>query len=182
MSLSIPALITANEARWQKCQITPARLREVLRYEPHTGKFFWIKRTSNRIRLGAEAGNPTACGHIEIGIDGQSYLAHRLAWLYMMEVWPSAQIDHEDTVGTNNKWDNLREATHGQNVQNTGPRKNNKCGFKGVSYVAKLSKWQARIMADRVLHLLGYFDTPQAASAAYEAAARRLHGEFARVA
>lgn len=29
MSLSIPQLIAANEARWQKCQITPARIAEV---------------------------------------------------------------------------------------------------------------------------------------------------------
>jgi hypothetical protein len=159
--------------------LTHQCLLEALSYDPETGKFHWLKRTSKRVRIGQEAGSNRPDGYLEIGIYGQSYLAHRLAWFYMTNDWPTAQIDHQDTVKLNNKWSNLRLASHGQNVQNSGPRKNNKCGFKGVS--PSKHRWQARIMAEKRLYIIGYYATPEEASAAYEAKAAELHGEFARV-
>lgn len=195
---NIPAIIAKNGALWKKASILPnrrtaesrerakqrsaltvGRLKELLRSEPETGKFFWLTKTSNRINIGDEAGAQTG-DYIEIGVEGRRYLAHRLAWFYMTGVMPVRQIDHRDTCKANNKWGNLREATHGQNVQNTGARRNNKCGLKGVSFSQSAQKWHARIMHERTLYLLGYFDTPEAAHAAYTAAAARLHGEFAR--
>lgn len=162
--------------------LTHERLLTVLHYNPVSGKFTWLARISIRIMIGAEAGSLTPDGYIEIGVDGISYLAHRLAWFYMTGDWPVGQVDHRDTVRSNTAWENLREATHGQNVQNSGPRKNNKCGFKGVSFIKKIGLWHARIMHERKLYLLGYFDSPEEAHGAYAAKAKALHGEFARVA
>ena len=162
--------------------LTHERLLDVLSYDPESGKFFWRKRISIRVKsIGSEAGNLTH-GYIEIGIDGHSYRAHLLAWFYMKKEWPTYQVDHQDTDRKNNRWSNLREATHGQNVQNSGPRKNNKSGFKGVSFSKAMNRWQARIMSERKLHILGFFDTPQDAHAAYATKAKELHGEFASVA
>lgn len=180
------ALKAANAARWpkltKKTDLKHQDLLEVLFYCPETGKFTWRKRVSIRIVVGSEAGSVTADGYIEIGLFGQRFQAHRLAWFYMTGEWPKGQIDHKNTNASDTRWDNLREASHGQNVQNSGVRNNNTSGFKGVSFVKDIGKWHARIMADRKLHLLGYFDTSEEAHEAYAAKAAQLHGEFARAA
>lgn len=166
----------------KKADLDHEDLLRVLRYDPETGKFTWLQRVSIRILVGAEAGSQLKSGYIEIGVFGRNFQAHRLAWFYMKGEWPEGQVDHKNTDRSNNRWENLREATHGQNVQNSGPRKNNKSGYKGVSFAKDVRKWQARIMCDRRLHLLGYFATSEDAHSAYAAKAVELHGEFARVA
>jgi len=162
-----------------KNDLTADQLREVLDYSPDTGVFRWKKRISIRIEVGQEAGSRGE-GRIEIGVYGHNYLAHRLAWLWMTGEWPSKQVDHKDVDGLNNRWANLRLATHSENVRNSGRRRNNTSGYKGVSFAPKERKWHARIMANRELHLLGYFDRKEDAAAAYAEAAKRLHGEFSR--
>jgi len=173
--------LARQKAPFREADLTHARLLEVLRYEPETGLFFWKIRTSKCIKVGDIAGSPIN-GYVEIGIDNCSYLAHRLAWFYVKGEWPELKIDHKDTKKSNNKWDNLREATHGQNVNNCGVRKNNTSGFKGVSFVKKKRKWHSRIMHEGTLYLLGYFDTPEDARRAYVKKCHELHGEFARAA
>ncbi|MCA8339501.1 AP2 domain-containing protein [Burkholderia multivorans] len=49
----------------------------------------------------------------------------------------------------------------------------------GVSSHPNTSRWVARIQHGGKQHYLGMFDTPELAHAAYVAAAKRLHGEFA---
>ena len=87
-------------------------------------------------------------------------------------------IDHRDGDRANNRWDNLRCATRSENNANRALQRNNCSGFKGVSL--KSGKWRARIRKHGRLFALGVFQTPQAAHAAYVAAARRLFAEFAR--
>jgi hypothetical protein len=78
--------------------------------------------------------------------------------------------------------ENLRPATKSQNAANRGKTCNNTSGFKGVWWRRRYRKWQATIGVNGKRFYLGMFDTPEAAHAAYAAAAQRLHGEFARVA
>jgi len=181
---SIVSLKAANEQRLSAKEraLSHARLLEVLGYDPETGLFFWKKRISIRITVGAIAGSDTGKGYIEIGIDGHNYFAHRLAWFYEKGEWPKGQVDHKDTIRTNNRIKNLRDATHGQNVNNSGVRANNTSGYKGVSFAKNLKKWHSRIMSEGQLYLLGYFDTPEEAYEAYCRKAKELHGEFARIA
>jgi hypothetical protein len=163
--------------------LTHERLLSVLHYDPDTGRFTWLASLAHRVKVGDEAGSNHGSGYFEIGIDNVRYLAHRLAWFYMSGEWPSAQIDHRDLDRSNTRWNNLRLATHGQNVHNSGPRKHNSHGFKGVTfYPSKKTKWHARIMFQRKLYLLGFFNTPEEAHAAYAKKAAELHGEFARTA
>lgn len=87
-------------------------------------------------------------------------------------------VDHIDQNPLNNRRHNLRIATQSQNGQNRGKSKQNTSGYKGVSWSGVMKKWHARIMVNGQLHLLGYFDTPEAASQAYQDAAHKYHGEF----
>jgi hypothetical protein len=90
-------------------------------------------------------------------------------------------VDHIDGDRLNNRRENLRLCGNAENLRNRKTPKNNKTGYKGVSRDARRNKYQAIIKAENKKHYLGSFDTPEKAALAYNAAAIRLHGEFARL-
>ena len=92
----------------------------------------------------------------------------------------SVKVDHRDKDGLNNRRGNLRACSNAENGHNRGAQQNNKIGLKGVCEHA--GAWRAHIASNGVRKYLGRFATPEAAHAAYCAAAAKLHGEFARVA
>lgn len=106
----------------------------------------------------------------------KTILMHRV----LLGLKSNQKVDHEDGNGLNNQRYNLRVATTSQNGMNRGKQRNNKSGFKGVTYFARTGKWVAHIRVDRKSQNLGYFFTPEEAHAAYCAAALELHGDFAR--
>lgn len=57
----------------------------------------------------------------------------------------------------------------------------NKSGFVGVSFATHMNRWMAGITHKRVHRFLGYYDTPEEAARAYDAAARELRGDFAQL-
>lgn len=91
---------------------------------------------------------------------------------------PKLQIDHINGVKADNRPENLREATDAENKCNRGKYANNVSGFRGVTWHAHNKKWCARVRAQNKVHLVGYFDTPEAASEAYTRAAKALHQSF----
>ena len=76
---------------------------------------------------------------------------------------------------------NLRIATAGQNSMNSNRHRDNRSGFKGVSFHKGSGKWQARIRKHGTQIFLGAYETPETAYAAYCDAANIHHGEFARL-
>ena len=89
------------------------------------------------------------------------------------------QIDHKDGNRLNNQRGNLRAATFIENGQNHGKNKNNTSGYKGVSWDKQKEKWSARIGVNKKYVFLGCYDTKEAASFAYQLAAKKYHGEYA---
>lgn len=91
------------------------------------------------------------------------------------------KTDHIDGDKLNNVRGNLRNATPSQNKANAGPYKNNKSGFKGVSWSRLNKKWVAQIkVAGRRIHL-GYHRDIKAAVRAYNTAAVKFFGQFAKL-
>lgn len=113
-------------------------------------------------------------------ISGKEYLEHRLAWFYMTGVWP-AQVDHKNTVKSDNRFTNLRGATTSQNNRNRVKPRRNKSGQKGVTERKRSGNWEANITVQGKDIYLGKFPTLEKAADAYNAAALKYHGEFARL-
>ena len=163
----------------KKSELTQERLKELLSYDPETGVFRWrIPRQGTQV--GAIAGH---LGRVywRFMIEYRIYNAHRLAWLYAHGRWPAAEIDHINGVPSDNRLCNLREATREENGRNYKTPTTNTSGFKGVSYHRMARKWHSRIRSKGVLISLGYFDSAEAASAAYEKKAEEIFGEFRRI-
>jgi hypothetical protein len=97
--------------------------------------------------------------------------------------WPYGELDHINGEKADNRFANLREATHSQNCHNIRRRpKTNTTGFKGVTYFARCRTFRAKIHVDGRYLSLGYFATAEEAHAAYCAAATEHFGEFASIA
>lgn len=102
-----------------------------------------------------------------------------MIWLVHFGEWPSDQIDHANGDGADNRIANLRLATATLNQANKGLQKNNTTGFKGVRRKND-GRYFSVIKKQGKVHYLGLFTEPALAHAAYEAAASRLFGKFAR--
>jgi len=95
-------------------------------------------------------------------------------------------IDHINGDGLDNRRANLRVCSVAQNRRNARKtRSATTSRFKGVWYERPSSEhggkpWRARIVFERRNIRLGRFDTEVAAARAYDEAAQRLHGEFAK--
>lgn len=158
--------------------LTQSRLKELLHYDAATGVFTRISSNSNRYKSGGIAGWLSNHGYITIVVDGKRYQAHRLAFLYMTGCFPMNFVDHINTIKNDNRFSNLREATRSENQRNCGARSHNKSGLKGVYFFEERNKWVAYINLSGKKKHLGVFDSPDHASAAYQAAAKQHHGEF----
>ncbi len=92
------------------------------------------------------------------------------------------QVDHINGNSLDYRRQNLRPSTQAQNARNVAkPKHARSSRFKGVWHDRRTGKWQAYITADRRRYHLGVFGHEEDAARAYNDAARRLHGAFARL-
>lgn len=90
-------------------------------------------------------------------------------------------LDHKNRDKLDNRRSNLRFCTLSENKANSVIPKNSTTGFKGVTFHAKLGKFQAQIMKNGKTFYLGLFNDAEEAASAYKSRARELFGEFSRV-
>lgn len=138
-------------------KLTQKRLMEVLRYDPATGVFKWMESGSGR-RADLVAGYESPDGYTQIMVDGKNYFAHRLVWFLYHGYFPEHDLDHIDRDKSNNRLDNLREASRQCNVRNTGNRSTNTSGVKGVYWDKRDNKWYAQICISGKNKHLGLYE------------------------
>lgn len=158
--------------------MTQGELKRQLHYDPETGLFTWLVSPARGVKVGDFAGRLTSKGYVQISISRKLYLAHRLAFLYMGGTLPLEYVDHINSLKSDNRWLNLRNATRSENMKNRGKYSSNKSGFKGVSFCKSRGKYVATCcMAGKNIHL-GRYATAELASEAYQAFASQHHGEY----
>lgn len=133
----------------KEIKLTPEMVLSVVDYNPSSGDFHWRWRqgrerttlTWNSRFAFKKCSSINSDGYLMIMINGKAYPAHRLAWLIVYGTMPDGFIDHINRVRTDNRISNLRLVTHSENMQNRKIQKNNKSGYRGVSWDAKYGKW-----------------------------------------
>lgn len=155
--------------------------RELLDYDPENGTFTWLPRkrewfSSDRSWKSWNGKHPgKRAGYVrtdarwgyqyrEVRLMWANYKEHRLAWLWMTGEWPTDEIDHKNQDATDNRWKNLREATHQDNMRNLSLAKNNTSGYVGVSWSRRENKWVAYARISGKRKYLGVYDDAKEAA------------------
>lgn len=166
-------------------ELTAALLRKTLSYDAMTGAFTWLatpKSTGGSRKVGGHAGSRNkVIGYIYIGINRRTYLAHRLAWLYVHGCWPEFGIDHINGDRADNRISNLRDVPQRINSQNLRVAKvsNESSGLLGVSKDKRPRRakrpYSAYITLNSQRTFIGAFSSAEEAHEAYLAAKRQHH-------
>ena len=108
----------------------------------------------------------------------RTILMHRV----ILDAPPGMQVDHVNGDGLDNRRSNLRLCSASENSHNARKRRGvTSSQFKGVTWRKDSQKWRARIRSNHRLILIGQFDTEEAAALAWNEAAIKYHGAFARL-
>jgi hypothetical protein len=156
-------------------------IKDRIEYNPETGILSWKPGAGRKYyRGGPIAGNADKDGYIKVCVLQKHYRAHRLAWFLHYGQWPEGEIDHINGDVKDNSIKNLRIASRSQNAANGRRPKTNTSGFKGVTRVTSGSQylWRAQIGINGKMKVLGWFSTPEEASACYQVAAKEAFGDF----
>lgn len=162
-------------------------MRELVKYEPDTGKCYWKVREPkwfpdrvaissdsackswNKNFSGKEIKSVNQFGYIAFQILGNDYKLHRFIWEYVTGGKPDS-IDHINGDKLDNRICNLRNVTFSEQMRNMPLRFNNKSGKSGVSWDKPLGKWKVGISVNNKNIYLGYYHNLQEAIAVREKA------------
>jgi hypothetical protein len=130
----------------------------------------WRWYVWERQRPGQRPQGPYAIGHIWRDNRRITIQMHRLLLSY-------SKVDHKDHDGLNNRRDNLRDGSAGNDYNQRS--RGGSSSYKGVSWHKQASRWRATITMAGVSTHLGLFDDEIEAAQTYDRAAAELFGEYA---
>lgn len=90
-------------------------------------------------------------------------------------------VDHINGDGLDNRRENLRICTKGQNQRNQRKQIGTSSRFKGVSFDKSRGSWTAYISINGKRKVLGRFGQEEVAAREYDAAAKKHYGDFAKL-
>lgn len=151
-------------------------LRSLFDYDPKTGVITRKITVSYNSKAGDVVGFDDGKGYLRVCISGRPYLCHRVAWAIAHGEWPALAIDHRNGIRSDNRIDNLRQATHVENGQNQRKaQRGSKSGLLGAYIEPRTGRYYSQIKVDGRIRKLGSFASAIDAHMAYVAAKQRLH-------
>ena len=166
----------------RKNLLTIGMLHKLLICDPVAGRLWWRKRpvemfksvgaakSWNKRYAGKEALTAkTSKGYKHGGILGATHLAHRVIWAMETGEWP-LELDHDNRIKSDNKFINLKETSHLDNMKNLSIRSDNTSGYTGVTWNKASNKWCSQISINSRTVGLGSFGCITAAAVARQQA------------
>ena len=148
-------------------------------FQYKNGELYRKLDRNNRFKAGSKAGYLIkSTGYRAIEIDSVSYPEHSIVYLMHHGFIPE-MIDHINGCPTDNKIENLRQATATQNAWNAKLSIKNTSGVKGISFRKDRNVWVARLQAHATSIYLGYFKSKNDAEEFLQLARDMVHGDFA---
>lgn len=131
-------------------------------------------------REGGLVGYYDKWGYLHVRYKDVLVKVHNLIWLYHHGSWPDFEVDHIDSNPVNNKIENLRAATRGQNCSNQSLQKRRQGKFKGVHVTNGKTSFYVKIKKDRKQYYGGSYTSELEAAMVYNIGAEKLFGKFAK--
>jgi len=151
-------------------------------FEYRDGQLYWKVSRSNRVKVGDKIGRIVDRGRLCViaTVGRTTTTVSRIVFLMFHGYLPE-RVCFIDDNPLNTRIENLKAATCSQVACHSKIQKNNVSGYKGVSINSKTGLYTAQIYKKSKLYYLGRYNTAFEAHKAYCKAAKKLHGEFARV-
>jgi hypothetical protein len=159
---------------------TMNELREVFILDTKTGALYNRNFRSSNSRADQEAGC-LSVGYVGgprwvIRFKGRLWNRARLNWFYLYGYTPH-EVDHINRKPWDDRPENLREATHAQNIANQYRRPRNGLPKGVYSNTCNSKPFRSVIQLGKKVKTLGYFDDTESAATAYRKTAKQLWGE-----
>jgi hypothetical protein len=152
-------------------------LQQILHSDLNTGIWGWKQAFRHSPQLvNQQAGTLTRQGTRRLQINGRSYYAHQLAFLYVLGKWPKGEIDHINHKPDDNRWSNLKESNSHEKSCNRRKPKSNTSGYRNVSWQKRKQKFESKIQVNKKPVHLGVFKSLELAVWVADEAAIRYHG------
>lgn len=148
-------------------------------FEYRDGNLYWKISNGNRAKIGSVAGTLSGNGYRYTAVNKKRYGIHRLIFI-MHHGFIPIRVDHKDGNPLNNNINNLREATHQQNIINQKRATTNTSGFKNVHWRKDKNKWCVELIVDGKKKHIGYFEDLELADLVAHEAKDKFHGKYAR--
>lgn len=160
-------------------QLTQELVKSLFDYKD--GFLYWKIKPANRVKIGDRAASlsirPKGNKWVVI-IKSKNYLCSRVIFLWHNAYLP-LMVDHENRITTDDRIENMRDASRSQNMYNKTSAKNSSSIYLGV--YKRGNKWRATIRGGGMKINIGTFNTESEAALAYNREAVRYHKEFANL-
>jgi hypothetical protein len=158
-------------------RVTQEQVKDLFEYR-EDGNLIRKVKTSNRVKVGEVVGWITAKRYKAVHVGSKPEYIHRLVFLYHHGYMPEC-IDHIDNDPLNNRIENLRAASFGENMLNIRGYAGSKSGVKGVSWSQSSKKWSVLCRVNKKYKYMGVYEDLELAELVAIEARNKYHGEFA---
>ena len=151
-----------KDLRW----LTKEFLEKRYSYDPSTG-VLTSRLTKKPIQTKRGRESNYYCVNLRREGIRHSLAAHTIIFIIMTGKHPETTLDHINGNGLDNRWCNLRSASHSQQALNRNIRRDNSSGYRGVSLEKSTGLYRAYVDHNGVRKNLGKFKSKHDAARAY---------------